>query len=95
VPWHLNKIFYFHIVFDGGSGESGGHENPIKTRKIGGLYFHLKRGPRPGLSPQPRLKEPGPTKLSRALSAEGCHRGRCLAQCLVQITMWKLKEELN
>jgi len=64
VPWHLNKIFYFHIVFNGGSGESGGHENTVKTHEIGGLYFHLKRGSRPG-----------PTKLSIALPAEWGHRG--------------------
>jgi len=55
-----NKFFYFYIICNGRAGECGGHENPIKTRKIGGLYFHLKRGSRPG-----------PTKLSMALPAEG------------------------
>jgi len=69
VPWHLNKFVYFYIIFDGGLGESGGHENTMKTREIGGLYFHLKRGSRPG-----------PTKLSRALSAERGHRAGRLAQ---------------
>jgi len=52
------------------------HENAVKHREIGGVYFHLKGGS--GLSPRPRLKEPGlgPTKLSIALSAEGSHSGR-------------------
>jgi len=43
--------------------ESGGHENPIKTREFGGMYFHLK-----GQS------WPGPTKLSVGLGAEWGHR---------------------
>jgi len=56
----------------------GGHENTVKTHEIGVMNFHLKGGS--GLSPQPRLKEPrpGPTKLSIALGAEGCHRAACL-----------------
>jgi len=44
---------------------SGDHESIVKNRKNGGMNFHLKRGPRQG-----------PTKQSRALSAEGSHRGR-------------------
>jgi len=63
VPWHLNKFFYFYIVGNGGVGESRGHENPIKTHEIGGVNFNLK-----GRS------KLGPTKLSRALSAERGHR---------------------
>jgi len=53
--------------------ECGGHENTMKPREIGGVYFNLKG--RSG---------PGPTKLSLALVAEGSHRGtmpttdRCL-----------------
>jgi len=69
VPWHLNKFVYFYIVFDGGLGESWGHENTVKTHEIGGLYFHLKRG-----------SKLGPTKLSQALPAERGHRGSCLQQ---------------
>jgi len=41
------------------------HENSVKTHEFGGVYFHLK-----GWS------KLGPTKLSIALGAEGCHRGR-------------------
>jgi len=41
------------------------HENTVKPHEFSGVYFHLK-----GWS---RL---GPTKLSIALGAEGCHRGR-------------------
>jgi len=69
VPWHFNKFVYFYIGLNGGSGESGGHENTVKTHEIGGLYFHLKRGSRLG-----------PTKLSRALPAEWGHRAACLQQ---------------
>jgi len=43
---------------------SRGHENTVKHREIGGVYFHLK-----GRS------WTGPTKLSIALRAEWGHRG--------------------
>jgi len=41
----------------------------MKTHEFSGVYFHLKECPRQG-----------PTKLSIALSAEGCHREGRLAQ---------------
>jgi len=62
-----NKIFYFYIICNGSVGKSGGHENTVKTHEIGGMNFHLKGG-----------SGPGPTKLSIALGAEGCHRAACL-----------------
>jgi len=49
------------------------HEYTVKTHEFGGVYFHLKEWSRPG-----------PTKLSRALSAERGHRGRCLAQLVTK-----------
>jgi len=48
---------------------SGDHESIVKNRKNGGMNFHLKEWPRQG-----------PTKLTQALSAEGSHRDRRLAQ---------------
>jgi len=48
---------------------SGDHENTVKTRKNGGMNFHLKEWPRPG-----------PTKLTQAIPAEGSHRGSRLEQ---------------
>jgi len=76
---------------------SGGQENTVKTHKNDGMNFHLKGG-----------SSQGPTKQSWALSAEGSHRGRRLAQidgvvagtngraaCSlpVQIIEWELREQ--
>jgi len=49
------------------------HEYTVKTHEFGGVYFRLKRGHRP-------RDLQNPTKRSRVLSAEGCHRAARLQQ---------------
>jgi len=61
--------FIFTLFSMGLHWVRGGHENIVKTHENDELNFHLKEWPRPG-----------PTELSRAFPAEGCHRAACLRQ---------------
>jgi len=58
---------------------SGDKKNTVKTRKNGGVYFHLKEWPRQG-----------PTKLTQAIPAEGSHREAGLRQTLLlMVPQWR------
>jgi len=70
------RLFVFTSFSMGLPLVGGGQENIVKTHKNGLVNFHLKGGSRQG-----------PTKVSQALPAEGCHREGRLAQASAPMSL--------